>query len=647
MNSVREIQRINEKELELGILGSGSWHDQYKDSAYIYVGGLPFDVTEGDVITIFSQYGEIVNIHLPRARDEAPKDNRRGRASAPPKPTNKHRGFGFLMYEDQRSTILAVDNLNGALVLGRTLRVDHVANYKPERVRDAEGNLVEPDEQTFNCAPPETVVDDDAEPDVEVDLDDPMAEYIAHTHYVRSRSTAGAGARIPIRAGATFGAVQSRGERAGQEDAMAAACISLPCEALREHIVALSPPGASRDPWFGWSCAEAGGAELGSQVVWFGVYDGHGGPRVSQLLHRRLHHVFESVEPDMVTDTVQYTRSLGGYFRRFTGGVLDRWVRKDLLVRAPRAQGTGGAPAGGGRAPPSPPQTLSELARSTQTPSGGASPSPAPQLTHYIACPDAAELREAPADATLTRRIPPPEDMRGKELSLEERAALTYLMMDREIQQNDAYVGQGSTASVVLLHSLDRPAAPWFSSEYISISAVHLGDTRFVLCSAADGRAMPLTAYHHPSEPNEAARLSRLGAGIVTDSFGEMRWMGTLANTRSFGDSAAKKYGVTAEPEVRSHFVRGRDFAFLVGFSDGISSVLSDQEIVDLCRGTAHPQDAAKRIIGCAEDLGTDDNATVLCIPLAGWGNVQGEDVTREAREKRRRSVDLYRDRRK
>ena len=62
---MREIQRINERELELGLHGSGSWHDQYKDSAYIYVGGLHYDMTEGDVLTIFSQYGEILSlIHI-------------------------------------------------------------------------------------------------------------------------------------------------------------------------------------------------------------------------------------------------------------------------------------------------------------------------------------------------------------------------------------------------------------------------------------------------------------------------------------------------------------------------------------------------------------------------------------------------------
>jgi len=37
--------------------------------------------------------------------------------------TGKPKGFCFLMYEDQRSTVLAVDNLTGAQVLGRTIRV--------------------------------------------------------------------------------------------------------------------------------------------------------------------------------------------------------------------------------------------------------------------------------------------------------------------------------------------------------------------------------------------------------------------------------------------------------------------------------------------------------------------------------------------
>lgn len=69
------------------------------------------------------------------------------------KDTGKTKGFGFLMYEDQRSTVLAVDNLNGAKVLEKTLRVDHVKNYKQKRVKNEEGEWMDPEEQSLNARP--------------------------------------------------------------------------------------------------------------------------------------------------------------------------------------------------------------------------------------------------------------------------------------------------------------------------------------------------------------------------------------------------------------------------------------------------------------------------------------------------------------
>ena len=69
------------------------------------------------------------------------------------KETGKTKGFGFLMYEDQRSTILAVDNLNGAKVLEKTLRVDHVKNYKQPKAKNDDGEWIEPENQSLNAKP--------------------------------------------------------------------------------------------------------------------------------------------------------------------------------------------------------------------------------------------------------------------------------------------------------------------------------------------------------------------------------------------------------------------------------------------------------------------------------------------------------------
>merc|ERR1712048_520786 len=54
------------------------------------------------------------------------------------KATGKSKGFAFICFEDQRSTILAVDNMNGSMLLNRTLRVDHVEKYKAPKKLDEE-----------------------------------------------------------------------------------------------------------------------------------------------------------------------------------------------------------------------------------------------------------------------------------------------------------------------------------------------------------------------------------------------------------------------------------------------------------------------------------------------------------------------------
>lgn len=113
LTSVKRIQSINAKEVAQGISDGASWHAKYKDSAYLYVGGVPFGLSEGDLLAVFAQYGEIVDVNLVREEE-----------------TGKSKGFAFVAYEDQRSTNLAVDNLNGAQILGRTIRVDHVSNHR-------------------------------------------------------------------------------------------------------------------------------------------------------------------------------------------------------------------------------------------------------------------------------------------------------------------------------------------------------------------------------------------------------------------------------------------------------------------------------------------------------------------------------------
>ena len=60
--SVQEIKRTNRLKSIGGLNIDSSWHNQYKDSAYIFVGGLDYGLTEGDIICIFSQQVEIPSL---------------------------------------------------------------------------------------------------------------------------------------------------------------------------------------------------------------------------------------------------------------------------------------------------------------------------------------------------------------------------------------------------------------------------------------------------------------------------------------------------------------------------------------------------------------------------------------------------------
>ncbi|KAF8647960.1 hypothetical protein AX16_006492 [Volvariella volvacea WC 439] len=362
--------------------------------------------------------------------------------------------------------------------------------------------------------------------------------------------TPGSTVRVPLGSPKLIGVANSRGNRSHQEDFFAFAALSLDPEELRISIK--QAHGIDWNP-------DMVGDTFARQVLFLGLYDGHGGSAVSQLLRQELHGLFESVDKAAIPELFAWIKEIGGYFKRFKGGALEPWI----------------------------------------TTPGNTEP-----------------------------------------LTLEARATQAFFEVDRHLSSYRFAQTSGATASVAILHSLDAPARPFFASKTLALTVAHCGDTRVLLCSTDGGMAFPMTENHHAEAHVETIRLRRMmGSSLITDSFGETRWMGVLSNTRSLGDLRYKRFGVTPEPEVRTKLLDGSEWAHIVLVSDGISSVLSDDEIVDLVRGAPDPKAAAERILAFSQELGGDDNATALVVPLAGWGKVQGPDKTKELREYRRRQT--------
>lgn len=90
-------------------------------SVRLYVGNLPFNVTEQDLEQLFSQSGQVDSANVVTDRD-----------------TGRSRGFGFVEMETQEAADAAIQALNGYELSGRALTVNEA---RPKESRPARGGF--------------------------------------------------------------------------------------------------------------------------------------------------------------------------------------------------------------------------------------------------------------------------------------------------------------------------------------------------------------------------------------------------------------------------------------------------------------------------------------------------------------------------
>ena len=81
----------------------------------IYVGNLPYQITEEELKTAFEEYGEVTSVKIVIDRE-----------------TGRSKGFAFVEMSDDTKGASAIEELDGAELLGRTLRVNE-ARPRPQR----------------------------------------------------------------------------------------------------------------------------------------------------------------------------------------------------------------------------------------------------------------------------------------------------------------------------------------------------------------------------------------------------------------------------------------------------------------------------------------------------------------------------------
>lgn len=72
----------------------------------IFVGNLSYQVTQEDLREVFAEYGKVKSVRLPTDRE-----------------TGKVRGFAFVEMESEEQESVAIETLDGAEWMGRSLKV--------------------------------------------------------------------------------------------------------------------------------------------------------------------------------------------------------------------------------------------------------------------------------------------------------------------------------------------------------------------------------------------------------------------------------------------------------------------------------------------------------------------------------------------
>jgi protein phosphatase PTC6 len=449
--------------------------------------------------------------------------------------------------------------------------------------------------------------------------------------------------RIPIKSAKHhFGAGVSRGARPYNEDTYQAGTIEMPAFAKRRPISLTRKRGGDGSPA---SENQAAKSESGDpQVFYFGVFDGHGGAECSEFLRDRLHGYLE--EAAVLFGMESSLRKRDGYEENdadsgSAGGVMGAQDPEDLQksIVSDWKETVGGyfkrfkpeffpavAPSTSGSDVPATANsssietvlsyaflkadldfTKAQAAKRSELPPSGPPPSSVddPVLNDRpLNDNDVLSNPDRPASQNLSGNRP---TARGSSPNL-----------DKPIGSDKRFKG-GSTASIAMF-STPTSTPFWTPASPSTLVVAHVGDTRVLLCRTSDGKSVPLTVNHHPSTPVEATRLRRYAATFVTDSFGEERMLG-LANTRSFGDIASKRIGVSAEPQITTGQISPGEYSFMVSMSDGVCGHLTDQEIVDIVKEAKTPAQAAQDLVSFATEVNPDDadNATALVVRLGGW----------------------------
>eukprot|EP00746_Dinoflagellata_sp_MGD_P012345 gnl/MRDRNA2_/MRDRNA2_126296_c0_seq1.p1 gnl/MRDRNA2_/MRDRNA2_126296_c0~~gnl/MRDRNA2_/MRDRNA2_126296_c0_seq1.p1 ORF type:complete len:424 (-),score=85.10 gnl/MRDRNA2_/MRDRNA2_126296_c0_seq1:85-1356(-) len=249
-----------------------------------------------------------------------------------------------------------------------------------------------------------------------------------------------------------------------------------------------------------------------------------------------------------------------------------------------------------------------------------------PTAFHNVYTADAQQVKEGISS------LSPMEEEKLIADSLKKAFVKTDQVFCRTAKQNRMNF-DGTTAVVaVLAHgfesSLKDSTVEDIQGGVAKLFVAWCGDSRAVLIRGS--QAVELSRDHKPDRKDERERIEAAGGAVM--EFNGLHRVGSrrgisrmwLSTSRAFGGIFLKEPDklLTAEPELLVHTLTPEDWAVVL-CSDGVTEVLSNQEIANVCwdamvKHGKGPVEAAKKVVDQAQEQGSTDNITAFVMRL-GW----------------------------
>lgn len=184
-----------------------------------------------------------------------------------------------------------------------------------------------------------------------------------------------------------------------------------------------------------------------------------------------------------------------------------------------------------------------------------------------------------------------------------------FKIIQNQLLSNPKGYSNGSTCLTNIMYRYNNE---------IHMNVLNLGDSRMVIVYN-DYSCKQITTDHKPDEPNERARLERIGGNIVKDDEGTYR-IGDLSLSKAFGDGDHEPY-ISQVPDVYYKKIT-KETKYIVMACDGLWDVIETNELGNeikhiIEKSQTQEVNMAVELANVALNKNSTDNITIIVIEMS------------------------------